>query len=638
MPLTAAQLLWKSPAELDKLFGKSPAGNIPDGEATGTAIVWPGTLCAKLVAWFARWFLWQGKVFDAARNCLVNRITSFGFTAIEARVYKDKSWFDGNECIVIDYSKTSFVAKSIRDEIREVAPGLYLGQVFVGQNKKPLIKFSVSFQYQPERKFWRRVISTTCVAVLMFAAYLAIRLQRDEPVTYDNPEHHFKFGSTGGERDAGLPYWLWKVLPEMFPEHLPGKGLESLGFIFDPARPKDKDLPVGVSKRNVQGIDRVFLNCAICHVGTVRDTPGSKPRIYTGMPAHNVDLQAFERFLFNCATDEKFTGERISLEIARIGGTDDLINRALLRFLAVDLGRQRLLTLRQRFSFMEREPEAGPGRVDTFNPPKVLLNFRMDNLPTNEWVGNCDFPSIWNQRQRQGMWLHWDGNNNSVEERNRSAAFGTGALPPTLDRASMKRTEDWLLDAKPAPFPYPIDKTLAAKGQPLYMQYCAGCHGKDGADFAGELVGQVTPIEKIKTDRWRLDSYSYDLAANQNLLYAGYPKERFKHFRKTFGYANQPLDGLWLRAPYLHNGSVPTLRDLLEPADKRPSIFHRGYDVYDQKRVGFVSNVPEEKGRKYFRFDTGLPGNGNYGHEGREYGTELSAEEKDALVEYMKTF
>ena len=143
MLLDAAQLLRQSPAQLDDLFGKSPAGGIPDGEATGTAIVCPGGIRAKLIAWFARWFLWQGKVFDRSRNCLINRISVFSFTGIEARVYKDKSWFDGNECIVIDYSKTSFVAKSIRDEIREVAPGLYLGQVFVGQNKKPLIKFSL---------------------------------------------------------------------------------------------------------------------------------------------------------------------------------------------------------------------------------------------------------------------------------------------------------------------------------------------------------------------------------------------------------------------------------------------------------------------------------------------------------------
>ena len=318
--------------------------------------------------------------------------------------------------------------------------------------------------------------------------------------------------------------------------------------------------------------------------------------------------------------------------------TEDPLNRALLRYLGIDLMRQRLLTLRQRFGFMDREPAYGPGRVDTFNPPKVLLNFRMDNLPTNEWVGICDFPSIWNQRKRIGMQLHWDGNNDSVEERNRSASFGTGPTPPTLDRASIKRMEDWLLDATPPPFPYSIDRTLAAKAAPLFLEYCARCHGKNGSDFSGELVGKVTPIEQIKTDRHRLDSYSFELCANQNLLYAAYPEDRFKHFRKTFGYANQPLDGIWLRAPYLHNGSVPTLRDLLEPGAGRPKVFFRGYDVYEPRRVGFIWNGGEEKDRKFFKIDTTLPGNGNEGHEGREYGTDLSPDEKDSIVEYMKTF
>ena len=639
MPFNTAHLLKQSKAQLDELFRKSPAGTIPDGEGTGTAIVWPGTLRAKLVAWFARWFFWQGKIFDASRNCLRNRVSVFGVPAIEARVYKDKSWFDGQECIVIDYSKTSFVAKAIRDEIREVAPGLYLGQVFVGTSRTPFIKFSISFQYRPERKFWRRVVAGACALVILLAIYLGLRLTRDVPVVFNDPEDHFKYGSTGGEREAGIPYWLWKALPALFPEYLPGKGLESIGFIFDPTRPDDPTLPVGVSKRNVQGIDRVFLNCAICHVGTVRETPESKPRIYVGMPAHNVDLQAFERFLFNCAMDEKFTPERIALEMERIGSTDDWLNRTLLRLVGVSLMRDRILFLRQRFSFMDREPDAGPGRVDTFNPPKVLLNFRMDKLPTNEWVGNCDFPSVWLQGKRKGMQLHWDGNNDSVEERNRSASFGTGATPPTLDRKSIKRTEDWLYEkAEPPPYPFPIDKALAARGEPLYAQLCARCHGKNGRDFSGELVGKVTHINEIKTDRWRLDSYSYDLCANQNQIYATNPEERFKHFRKTFGYANQPLDGIWLRGPYLHNGSVPTLRDLMEPATNRPPVFHRGYDVYDQKRVGFISNVGDEKGRKYFRFDTALPGNGNFGHDGKEYGTELSSDEKDAIVEFMKTF
>ena len=639
-PLTTVQLLKKSAAELDALFAASPAGPIPDHEATGTAIVCPGTICSRLVAWFARWFLWQGKVFRAGEGCLRNRVSPFSLTAIKADVYRGDSWFDGRECIVIDYSKTSLVAKCVRDEIRLVAPGLYLGQVYLGKNRRPVLKFAVSFQYEPAPKTARRFWAVATLLVLAFAVYMIARLRRDEPVTYANAEDHFRYGSTGGERDAGVPYWLWKVLPVMFAEFLPepDKGLASLGFVFDPTRPQDKDLPVGVSKRNVQGIDRVFLNCAVCHVGTVRDTPESSPRVIAGMPGNTLDLQAFERFLFNAATSEKFTPERLGAEMKRIGASDDIINRLILRYVAVDIGRRRLLFLRDRFKFMDREPDAGPGRVDTFNPPKVLLNFRMDLLPEREWVGNCDLPSVWNQGKRKGMWLHWDGNNNSVEERNRSASFGTGALPPTLDRPSIKRMEAWLEHAKPPPYPYPIDQALAARGAPIYRELCARCHGENGQDFTGELVGQVTAIGEIRTDRHRLDSYSPELAANQNLLYAGYPADRFRHFRKTFGYANHPLDGLWLRAPYLHNGSVPTLRDLLNPASERPRVFYRGYDVFDPKRVGFVSDVPAEKTRKYFRYDTALPGNGNFGHEGRAYGTELSAESKEALIEFLKTF
>ena len=216
--------------------------------------------------------------------------------------------------------------------------------------------------------------------------------------------------------------------------------------------------------------------------------------------------------------------------------------------------------------------------------------------------------------------------------------MGTGITPPTGDRPSLKRVADWLRSLAAPPYPFPIDKALAAKGAPIYKQYCASCHGADGKDFRGEHVGKIVPIEEIRTDRRRLDSYTYEVAVNQNLIFAGYGNERFSHFRKTFGYANSPLDGVWLRAPYLHNGSVPTMRALLEPAERRPKTFYRGYDVYDQKNLGFVADVAEEKGRKYFRYDTAEPGNANSGHEGERYGTELPDAAKNALIEYLKTF
>jgi hypothetical protein len=140
------------------------------------------------------------------------------------------------------------------------------------------------------------------VLLLLAALYFVFRFTRDKPVDQAEPVEHFKYGSTGGERDAGIPVAIWKVLPDLFAKYLPGKGFESLGFIYEPGH----EFPIGVSQRNVQGVDRVFLNCAVCHVGTVRDTPDSQRRIIVGMPAHQMNLQAFERFLFACSRDEDF--------------------------------------------------------------------------------------------------------------------------------------------------------------------------------------------------------------------------------------------------------------------------------------------------------------------------------------------
>jgi hypothetical protein len=116
------KLLSMSQSELDALFTHSPVGNIPDGEADGTAIVAPGTAFSPAVAKFVSHFAWQGKVFDAKKGVLKNRILPFGLNAIIAKVYKGPSWLDGKECIVLDYSETSIIAQWIRDEIREIEP------------------------------------------------------------------------------------------------------------------------------------------------------------------------------------------------------------------------------------------------------------------------------------------------------------------------------------------------------------------------------------------------------------------------------------------------------------------------------------------------------------------------------------
>jgi hypothetical protein len=492
--------------------------------------------------------------------------------------------------------------------------------------------------------YWAGLLTVVALVItLIGGAWLLGRFGADRAVAYKEDLDHFKYGSLGSEHEFGIPYWIWRALPELFQDKLPeaGTGWRSVGFVFD----KGKDLPVGMSQRRYLGFDVVWLNCAFCHAGTVRENPQSEPAVYAAMPANTFDFRAFMRFLFATGEDRRFTPSDILRQIKIIRqreGLDDLplMDRLVLRFYGVYYMRERILTLRDRLNFIAEQPEWGPGRVDTFNPLKAYFNFPPEQLAKKERIGTTDFPSIWNQGQRESlqMNLHWDGNNVSLEERNRSAAMGTGITPPTGDRQSLKRVADWLRTLSAPPYPFAIDKDLAAQGAPVYKKYCAECHGADGKDFRGAQVGKVVPIEEIGTDRHRLDSYTYDVAVNQNMIFAGYGEERFSHFRKTFGYANSPLDGVWLRAPYLHNGSVPTLRDLLEPSGARPAKFYRGYDVYDQKNVGFLADVAEEKGRKFFLYDTAEPGNSNKGHEGERYGTELSAAEKGALVEYLKTF
>ena len=467
---------------------------------------------------------------------------------------------------------------------------------------------------------WLALFHILLIAVVIAAAYLA-RIT-DSPVDYADIDAHFKYGSIGSEPANGIPYWIWRVLPELFPDKLPGKGYASLGFITEPGA----DTPIGFSERTIF-IKRVGLNCAVCHTGTYRETPESVSTIVLGMPANKLDLQGYIDFLTDCAHDPRFSPSYMLPAIERIGGRLNPIEKLIYSNLAIHQTRDALIRQGKQLELL-RPHRWGAGRVDTFNPYKALkFYFPMDKLPPEELIGATDLPSIWNQAPREGMQLHWDGNNTSVEERNKSAALGAGVTPTTIDLRRIKRIESWLRTLPAPAYPFPINQTLAGSGEHIYQQRCAACHA-----FDGPLVGKVTPINEIATDPRRLDSYTYECLSNQNTLYAGYPW-RFQHFRKTNGYANQPLDGIWLRAPYLHNGSVPTLRDLLEPVENRPRKFYRGNDVYDQKKVGFASDIPKNNDVSYFEYDTSAPGNANSGHY---YGTDLSGEQKEALVEYLK--
>jgi len=435
---------------------------------------------------------------------------------------------------------------------------------------------------------------------------------------------HFKYGSVGAEARVGIPYPIWRVLPVVFPDKLPtrpGQGYERFGFIYEDNAPQFR--PIGMTYKEDR-VPLVGLNCATCHTGTIRDSPTSPRQIIAGMPAHQMDLQGFANFLTDCARDPRFEAGTLIAAIRQQDPDFSWFSSLLYRFVVIKRTREGILERAVDNAWFEGRPPQGPGRVDTFNPYKSLFDFDMKADPS---VGTADLPPLFNQRVRAGMWLHWDGNNNQVEERNKSAAIGAGATEESLDLPALDRVANWVMDLAPPRVPQArIEGARADKGATIYRAACARCH-----DLAGEDVGQVTPLVEIGTDAERLNSFTSALAERMNTIGTGKPW-KFSHFRKTDGYANMPLDGVWLRAPYLHNGSVPTLRGLLFP-EERPAVFYRGYDVYDWQKVGFVAEGAEaEKGG--VRFDTTLRGNSNTGHL---YGRELSAADREALLEYLKT-
>ncbi len=459
----------------------------------------------------------------------------------------------------------------------------------------------------------------------LFTVALAVAIDRSTgAAAQSNSVDHFKYESVGAEARAGVPYWLWRVLPIVFADKLPdrpGRGYEKLGFIYEGP---DRDRPIGVTR--AEGfVELAGLNCATCHVGSLRDAPDAPRRIVLGMPAHRLDLQGYARFLTAAAEDPRFTASTLIAAIERENPEFGFFEKLAYRFLAVGRTKRGILDRARENAWFDVRPPQGPGRVDTFNPYKVIFQFDMS---ADDSVGTVDLPSLWNQRPRQNMWLHWDGNNNSVAERNKSAAIGAGATADSLNLAALERVESWILDLQPPAYPTDrIDIARAERGRAVYETACASCH-----DIGAPHIGQVTALGDVGTDPERVHSFTAELAARMNTLGEGRPW-RFSGFRKTDGYANMPLDGLWLRAPYLHNGSVPTLRALLFP-EERPVEFYRAHDVYDWDNVGFVSVGPEAR-RDGILFDTRLRGNSNAGHV---YGQELTRQAREDLLEHLKTF
>jgi hypothetical protein len=267
-------------------------------------------------------------------------------------------------------------------------------------------------------------------------------------------------------------------------------------------------------------------------------------------------------------------------------------------------------------------PASGPGRNDAFG----LLSAGLLGAP--QPYAPVKYGLVWNLSQRH--WVHWDGNTQSPIGRNLLASLGLGApligKQGQLDFALVRRHTE-LSERIHAPrYPFPIDKGAAKRGGVLYQSRCAGCHEGPETDTRLHAVRETgtDPLRAELFTELQADRFNKFLA---ELKTAGYEAPHEPGLRSTQKYWAPSMAGVWARSPYLHNGSVRTLQELLTPPAERAKTFHRGSRAYDTTQMGYR----DEGG---YLLDTRSSGNSNAGHN---YGTEISQDQKRDLIEYLKT-
>ena len=311
----------------------------------------------------------------------------------------------------------------------------------------------------------------------------------------------------------------------------------------------------------------------------------------------------------------------------------------------------------------------GAGRVDAFGGARNAI-YVNSPIPMTAPVS---YPWLWDFPKTR--WLHYDANTNSVMERNMGQAIGVGAVwdretfQSTLNPYNIHKLE-MLARAIPAPeWPEelfgPVRRDLAERGRPIYQRECAGCH----FDGRGQAPDWVFDLPLVGADTLRATNFA-TLVPNPTLYKgqqppAGYTPQHFTTlvapvltkmkeqayrtfnvplalrdtmngcpndtvWRTTRSYGARPLAGAWATAPYLHNGSVPTLYDLLRPVRDRPRQFSVGGRNYDPQKLGFTTI---DTGPNVSTFNVDSAGNSNSGHE---WGTQLSESDRNALLEYLK--
>jgi hypothetical protein len=478
-----------------------------------------------------------------------------------------------------------------------------------------------------------------------------------------------KFFLHGSMSTEVVPEAVLRAFIKIYPELFPTNDLTHLGLIADP----EFGWPIGFSRTNVKNLgdlSSIGINCASCHFVEITSPSRKEPiRILGGTSNFNVEalfgsvlvatfktsepanMKKFLPEFLGDATPVRFDEEwrEQETEIIEVMKSDPfgavgIAPGELHKITAADmqlhpdekhgslgalahsmlkLFHNMRATLHVNDQPPDKQPPAsGPGRNDAFG----LLAASLLNAP--QPYSPIKFGLVWNVEKR--TWVHWDGNTKSPIARNLLASLGLGA-PLHGKRADfifadVKHQTDLSEKIQPPKYPFKIDQMAAKRGEPLFQTNCNSCHGGPESDK------RLYPVSEIGTDPHRAEMFTQKLADDFNKFLAeleaeGYQPPKEYGVRSTGKYWAATLSGVWARTPYLHNGSVRTMQELLTSPDQRAKTFHRGSRVYDEKTLGYTDEGA-------YVFDTSGSGNANTGHD---YGTKLTTAEKKDLIEYLKT-
>ncbi len=390
--------------------------------------------------------------------------------------------------------------------------------------------------------------------------------------------------------------------------------LKRYGFIEAPY--ENGGAPLGML---VQKDGAWAMNCLICHAGSVAG------RTVLGAPNTSLDFSGIY--------------EDVAATIAILHGTKPgkpTLTPGLF-FLANGKDPAHL-------QFPEGLLSASRGNYNSFTFSVYFLSIRdrdlnvqdkpLDLKPLNHYL---DPPPLWNVAKKTALYTDGFAPKTVRPLMQFSLDPSIGPALFTSWEQDYKEIYDWLETIESPKYQGIVDKSLAARGQQVYSQTCAQCHGVPGR--GGEYKNIIVPIEIVKTDRGRLDGLSPEFKKHFSESWMGQYGET-KIATRANGYVAPPLDGIWASAPYFHNGSVPTLYHVLFP-DERPAVWRvKDYNAYDDARTGLsieeYKRMPETRtlSQKREYYDTTRETMSNGGHR---FADGLSKEQRLSLLEYLKT-